>query len=194
MAAYHEITNPPANPLCHSNRQSLSVGLFSGNTMKKIPLTQGKVAIVDDEDYEELSQFKWFAQKEPCTYYAARRIYLGNGAKNPKQKTIRMHRLLMNAKKKQEVDHINGNGLDNRKSDLRLCTHSENARNRRLRLGGSSLYKGVYWHKSRKKWQSQIVFNYQIKYLGRYDNEIEAAKAYDYAAKELFGEFALTNF
>lgn len=104
-----------------------------------------------------------------------------------------MHRLIMEAKQQQKVDHINGDGLDNRKENLRFATTSENAMNKCSTKNKSSSYKGVSWYKRYKKWQAQIKFKGKSIYIGIFDTEIEAAKAYDNKAKELFGEFAKLN-
>jgi len=146
-----------------------------------IPLTQGLYALVDGEDYLSLIQHKWHAQKDGNTYYAVR--YRG----------IKMHREILRLSTGVQADHRNSNGLDNRKCNLRICTNSENNANRRIQCH-SSRFKGVTWIKRDKKWQSQIGFNGKLIYLGRFDDEIKAAEAYDKAAKRLFGEFAKTNF
>lgn len=154
--------------------------------MKKISLTQGKFAIVDDDDYEQLSRWKWYALKRRETFYAVRKY---------KRKTmIFMHRQILQLTKgdSKETDHRNHCGLDNRKQNIRICSKSQNHQNQRPRKLGMSKYKGVVWHK--KKWQVQIGHRGKEIYLGRFDNEIEAAKAYDHKAKELFGEFVYTNF
>ena len=156
--------------------------------MKKIPLTQGKFAIVDDEDYERLSKHKWYAQKTKNTWYAVRTI--GDGKE---QKTILMHREILNIPKGFGTDHINHNGVDNKKGNIRRCNQSQNLQNKR-KTKGTSRYKGVSWYGRHKKWYVQIVHNGQWHGLGYYDNEILAAKAYDRRAKELFGEFACLNF
>ncbi len=167
--------------------------------MKEIHLTQGKVALVDDEDYELLNKYKWCAKKDRNIFYTTRGITIQsqNKAKNIKQKTkiIRMHRLIMKGKLKsnKEIDHINGNSLDNRRCNLRIVTRSQNNMNQK-KTRGTSKYKGVSWHKNNKKWRSQIRLNGKQMYLGLFDNEAEAAKAYDKRAKELFGEFAKPNF
>ncbi len=105
-----------------------------------------------------------------------------------------MHRAILNAPKGLLVDHIDGNGLNNRKSNLRLCTFAQNAHNSRPRRNSSSRYKGVCWHKVKKKWTVSIYKGGKRTYLGYYDDEIEAALAYDRKATELFGEFAYLNF
>jgi len=152
--------------------------------LRRIKLTQGKFALVDDEDFEWLSQWKWYAQKSCNIFYAKTHIY-----KNDKRTTIGMHSLLLNAK---QIDHKDGNGLNNQKENLRACTHSQNQMNMRP-IGGSSKYKGVCWYKRYKKWRSQIRVNGKKIHLGYFDSEEDAAGAYDDAAKIIFGEFARFN-
>ncbi len=165
------------------------IGLFIGdNIVKRIPLTQDKFALVDNKDYIELLMHKWHAAKRGNTFYASR-----NSAR-PNRKAILMHRIIMNAQKGQEVDHQDGDGLNNQRYNLRICTHIQNMQNMRKHKSNSSLYKGVCWAKSRKKWQVNIAVNKKFLFLGRFKSEIEAAKVYDQKAKELFGEFAYLNF
>lgn len=152
---------------------------------KLIPLTQDKFAIVDAQDYEWLCKYKWYALKDKATYYAAR---------SANRKTLRMHREIMRAPKHLLVDHRDHNGLDNRRSNLRLCTPAENIRNQGSARGSTSKYKGVTWCKARNIFQARITFNGRRIHLGSFKNEIDAAKAYDKKAKELFGEFAYLNF
>ena len=149
-----------------------------------IPLTKGKVAIVDAQDYDWLSKYKWHAVKCDSRFYAYR-------SKN--RRSVSMHREIMHAPKGMVVDHIDGNSLNNRRSNLRLCTVSQNHQNRR-RTYGSSKYKGTWWDKRRNKWVSAITFNGKYIHIGCFDNETDAAKAYDRKAAELFGEFAYLNF
>ena len=154
----------------------------------KIYLTQGKVALIDSEDYPELNQYKWFAQKDLHTYYAARKSKWIKGSKKDLRSKISMHRVIINAPKGVMVDHINGNGLDNRKSNLRVCTPRQNQQNLVHIKKKSSRFTGVMWNKVNKKWQANITIKNKIKYLGLYDDEREAAKAYERTCRELFGE------
>lgn len=155
--------------------------------MKTIPLTQNMVTIVDDEDFNELNKRKWSAAKGCNVYYAVR-------TSHPTPKTILMHRVIMNAKKGDEIDHKNNDGLDNRKENLRFCTKSENQHNQISRIGQSSKFKGVGWSKSNRRWISQIRINGKRIHLGSFEDEEEAARAYDIAARKYFGEFACLNF
>ncbi len=162
---------------------ALAAALAEG--AKLIPLSQGKVAIVDAEDYPWLNKRNWYANRAKRTYYARGTI---------KGKHAPMHRQILNAPPHLVVDHINRNGLDNRKSNLRLCTHFQNQRNRRPGRNGSSKYKGVRWSKRDKKFRAGITCNRKSYHLGMFESEIDAAKAYDNAAKKVFGEFAYLNF
>jgi hypothetical protein len=149
-----------------------------------IPLTKGKVAIVDAADYDWLSSFTWFTSEKPGGVYACRHV---------KRKNVLMHRMIMNPPAGKFVDHIDRNGLNNRRCNLRICTFAENIHNTKGR-GKTSRYKGVSLTKKEKKWISSIRYNDKFYYLGYFDDEIEAAKAYDKMAKKLFGEFAYLNF
>lgn len=157
--------------------------------MKEIQLTQGKVALVDDEDFKRVSQFKWQYLKVHGMEYAKRGKYeLG------KQSTQYMHVFILGEIPGMEIDHIKpSNSLNNQKSNLRHCTHSENMMNRRLNKNGSSQYKGVSWHIINKKWRAQIQLNKKCIYIGYFTDETEAALAYNKKAVELFGEFARLN-
>ena len=157
--------------------------------MKQIPLTQGKIALVDDEDYERLNRHRWYAQKSRYTYYAVRK----SSRKQGKQRTIYMHKEILDIPLGFETDHKNHFGLDNRKANIRSCTRGENQHNRRQQ-NGASKYKGVTWYKGLRKWQAQIRFDGKTIHLGQFYLEIDAARTYDRKAKELFGEFAHTNF
>lgn len=158
---------------------------------KEIPLTRGYVALVDDDDYERLSQYKWYARKSQSgKFYAARKSPSENG----KQKHIWMHREIMNTPSGMETDHINGLSVDDRKENLRVCTSSQNKMNRGKRSDNTSGYKGVSWDKSKKRWQSRIHVNKTTKHLGYFSTAEEAARAYDKAALEIHGEFSVLNF
>lgn len=157
--------------------------------MKRIQLTQGQFAIVDDKNYEWLNQYKWCAIKTKRGYRAVRSI-----RKNGRRINTTISRFILNAPDNLEVDHENHNTLDEQESNIRLCTRSQNNWNQ-LKKGGKSQYKGVYLDKKRsKKWGVNIRYHGRRIYLGRFLTEIEAAKAYDAKAKELFGEFAYLNF
>lgn len=161
--------------------------------MKEIQLTQGKVALVDDEDYEHLNQWKWFAQKDTSVkkekFYACRQIRLDNG----KQTAIRMHRQIMNTPQDMLADHIDGDGLNNQKYNLRNCTTAQNNMNRRNTHESLSEFKGVSFNKRRGMWAAQIQYCRKNIHIGYFVFEYEAAMAYDNMALKLFGEFAYLN-
>lgn len=145
---------------------------------KQIELTQGKFAIVDDEDYEYLNKFKWHWKSKN---YAARA---------ESRKTVFMHREIMKPPADMLVDHIDGNGLNNQKSNLRVCNKSQNGMNRQNTSG--RIWKGVY--PVGKKFVARIQIDGENKYIGTYKTEEAAARAYDINAIVLFGQFAKTNF
>lgn len=160
--------------------------------MKEIALTNGGTALVDDEDFESLNRFKWRRSDQGKGHYAVRNegVYkLGTF------KLILMHRAIKDAQKGQILDHINGNGLDNRKDNLRFCTHAQNMQNQRSKnVAGTSRYKGVHWHPRGNSWRARIVVNKKSISGGCYAIEADAAKAYDALAAQHFGEFARLNF
>lgn len=155
-----------------------------GDDVRYIPLTRGKYSIVDAEDFEKLSKYKWTLIKRGKGEYACRR---------EKGRHISMHRVIMNAPDDVVVDHIDGNGLNNRRSNLRLCTKAQNSYNSRPR-GGSSGYVGVTYRKRDGKYYAVIGFQGEKVHVGEFDDEIEAARARDFKALELQGEFAYLNF
>lgn len=154
--------------------------------MKEISLTQGKMALVDDSDYEELGQWKWYAMRTAShrdRWCAARCVPTGNG----RQANIYMHRAILKPASGVFIDHIDGDGLNNQRSNLRLATNQENCRNQRVRRNNTTGYKGVFkWH---NRWGAKI----QEYYLGLFNTPEEAATAYNEAANELFGEYARFN-
>lgn len=160
---------------------------------KFIKLNKDQYAIVDAEDSKELNKYNWFLRLPTGsnTQYAQRNNWCKKSKKH--LTPLKMHRVIMNAQKDEIVDHINGNGLDNRKSNLRICTTRQNNRNQRPQIGRSSKYKGVYWKKDRSKWRANIKTYGKSKHLGYFIEEVEAAKAYNKAALELFGEYSLLN-
>lgn len=160
----------------------------------KIPLTQGKFTLIDNKDYPLVSQYKWHvrtgSRPRSCSrilQYAASHLPISN-------KIILLHRLILNPRKGEECDHINGDGLDNRRQNLRLVTHSENMMSQRNRLDTSSMYKGVCKCKDCNRWRAYIHINKKTIHLGSFKSEEEAGKAYDEAAKKYFGKYAKTNF
>ncbi len=159
--------------------------------MKRIKLTQGQYAIVDDADYDWLNRWKWCVTGIEGAFYAIRNSPKIKG----KSHQIFMHRIILGLAYKdgQEGDHRDHNTLDNRRDNLRICTHRQNIMNQSLQKNKTSKYKGVCWDNSRKKWMVGIKINGKIKYLGRFEDEKDAAEAYNEAAKEYFGEFAFLN-
>lgn len=162
--------------------------------MKEIKLTQGKVALVDDEDFVILSEYKWYAIKNKNTFYAVR-----HKENNPALNLIRMHREITGAKHGDIVDHKNRDGLDNRRQNIRICTSSQNSRNRQSGKNSSSKYLGVTIDKEgigKKRgalWRADIRHNGKRHYIGKYKDEEMAAIAYNEKAKKLHGEFANLN-
>lgn len=149
---------------------------------KEIFFTNEKVLILDDDDYENLKSYNITLHRGG---YAIRHIQKEN-----KSVVILIHREITNAPSGMVVDHINGNKLDNRKENLRVCTQSQNSMNRRLFSKNSSGHKGVSWCKTKRKWQAQIMLNGKQKTIGRFHNIEDAILAYKKASQELFGEFA----
>lgn len=143
---------------------------------------------MDDEDFERVNKLKWYVVKLSNTNYAQTKIKI-----NGNWKSVFMHRFILNPENKIHIDHINHDGLNNCKYNIRLCTPSQNHMNRNKIKNLSSIFKGVFWDNSRNKWSSIIRVNKILKYLGFFDSEIDAAKAYNEAALKYFGDFAKLN-
>jgi hypothetical protein len=163
-----------------------------GYAFRRIPLTQGKYAIVDPEDYEKLIQYKWHAKKGLRTYYANHSLITG---KKGKRKSLYMHHLVIDVPANMYCDHINHNGLDNRKANLRAATSAQNIWNRRKfkKANSISKYTGVYKTVS-NTWYARITVLGKLIYLGTFKTEVAAAKAYAAAARKYHGQFASINF
>jgi len=160
-------------------------------SMKKIKLYNGELTLVDDEDFERLNKFRWHLQgpKTKRTRYVSRTIRIPPNS----SQSIKMHREIMNAKKGQVVDHIDHNGLNNQKSNLRICTRFQNCHNRLPNRNATSEYKGVSKIRNKNFWIANISYNRKPYYLGIHRTEKEAALAYNKKAKALHGEFAYLN-
>ena len=158
----------------------------------EIPLTQGKVALVAREDYAELIKYKWIAFKNGGRYYAVR-----NNSRSERRCgapiRIHMHRQITEAPNDMFVDHIDMDGLNNTKTNLRVCTKSQNMQNRPKTALNRSGFKGVSFDKARGKWTSHIQSNKKLLALGRFDTPLEAYKAYCEACVKYHGEFARTK-
>jgi len=170
---------------CRNFKPSQNPSLPDTDGGKLIPLTKGKFAVVDPEDYPRLAKYKWSVSQSRYNFYACRCA---------RGKKISMHRLILNAPQGLLVDHIDGDGLNNRKANLRLCTIAQNNRNSRPYRNATSKYKGVCWEKQCRKWYAKIRPNRKTISLGLFTNQIDAAVAYDRKAEQLFGQFAYLNF
>lgn len=158
--------------------------------MKEIKLTHGKVALVDDEDFDYLNQWNWYAKKHERNWYAYRNSWLGEKSK---RMSLMMHReILKITNSKTHVDHINHDGLDNRRINIRACTRQQNAMNS-APSGKYSKYKGVTFCINSKKFMAQLNTNGKKYLCKRCNSEIEAALAYNTVASLHFGEFAHLN-
>lgn len=159
--------------------------------MKEIRLTQNKTALVDNEDYEWLNRWKWYARKHRRTYYASRTGRVSDGVKNGVQ--IQMHREILNTPVGMDSDHKDRDGLNNQRFNLRVCTNQQNQMNRRIQINKLSNYKGVTADDF-DNWIARIQHKAKSYYLGYFNSEVAAARAYDKRALELYGEFASLNF
>ncbi|MBN6739850.1 HNH endonuclease [Acidithiobacillus sp. MC6.1] len=157
--------------------------------MKKITLTQGLFCTIDDTDEELISDYKWCARRD-----AGGHAYAVTGTRKAcgLWSTIRMHRLIMDPQPGLEVDHIDGNGLNNCRSNLRIASHSENGRNSHLHKDSASGYKGVSWHRKDRAWRARITVNGEHIFLGNYRSQEEAHEAYCVASARFHGEFGRT--
>jgi len=151
-----------------------------------VPLTRGYEAIVDIEDAGMASGYNWYVMfcGENLVYAARNERVTG------KRKTILMHRVVANPSEKQVVDHRDHNGLNNRKSNLRVCSHTENIRNSRKRLDNTSGYRGVCWNKKLRKWQAEINVNGEVIYLGTFKDIEKAYQAYCKASRRYHKDYS----
>ena len=156
-----------------------------------IPLTQGKFAIVDDEDVARISNIKWHAHRERRgTFRAVNRVNFGSD----QRRLVGIERIILQVPTRILIDHINHNPLDNRKDNLRWATYQQNSFNtRKGYVSTTSKFKGVNFAPHAKKWRAYIIAGRKRKHLGYFTNEQAAANAYDEAAKVNFGEFAFLN-
>lgn len=183
----------PGVQMCEDAQSASLTTLIESGKVKEIPLTMGMVAIVDSADYERLSKHKWHAYRGRYTFYAARKFF---SCDYNKEITISMHRQLlgMSYGDGKIGDHKNGNGLDNRRLNLREASHTKNLWNTKMRSHNTSGYRGLYWFKKAGKWNARIRVNNVTHSLGLFIDKKDAAVAYDKAALEYHGEFASLNF
>lgn len=161
------------------------------STPRQVPLNGGGFALVSPEDYDRVvaHPYPWRVAEYEGLRYAVSQSRAGRGSR-----TLYMHRFIMDSPRLMAVDHVNSNGLDNTRSNLRIATTTQNGQNRRKIKAKSSAFKGVSYVKRRDKWEASIRISGVLKHLGRFNDEVEAAYAYDVAARSYFGEFARPNF
>lgn len=158
--------------------------------MIEIPLTQGKVALIDDEDYELVSRYKWCTHKRWNTHYA---ITTNIRKPDGRYTSLYMHRLILGlSDPRTKADHINGDGLDNQRKNIRVATHAQNMANSRIRSVNTSGFKGVT--RNGRGWSAQISVDGITRYIATFATPQEAALAYDKKAREVYGEFARLNY
>ena len=171
-----------------SDYSSRCLAFFTESQMKTIELTQGQTAIIDDGEFAKISKHRWFAFYNGRTFYAMR----NRSKKSIKSGRMPMANQIMDCPSGFEVDHKNHNTLDNQRCNLRICTHQQNMQSNPP-IGGTSKYKGVSWNKCHKKWRARVKMNGKEYFLGYFDNEIDAARAYDNRVRILQKDFAWTN-
>ncbi len=177
------------------NAIAIAILLFArrlryGYTFRKIKLPNGMYVKIDPEDFAAVSKRRWYAKRGPCAWYAISCVRRGK-----RRHYLLMHRFIMKPSRGMVIDHINHDGLDNRKANLRIVTHQQNTWNSRRGLRqGKSMYKGVSWDGNVRKWAATMRIEGKCRRLGFFKDEISAAKAYDAAAKKHRGEYALINF
>ncbi len=172
----------PCGEVCRNYRLRPKTPDLADGTVKRIPIAGGLYAYVDAADYPEISRHKW------------RLVGTGYAGRHEKGKLIFMHREIMKPPKGKVVDHISGHRMDNTRANMHICTPAENNRNRGKHHGTSSQYLGVFYHKPTRKWLASIGIGGKRRNIGRFDDEVEAARAYDRAAVEQSGEFVRLNF
>ncbi len=161
-----------------------------GYTFRRIRLSNGMFVKVDPGDFAAVSGRRWYAKRGPCAWYAVSCVRRGK-----RRSYLLMHRFIMKPGRGMVIDHINHNGLDNRRANLRIVTQQQNSWNSRRGLRqGKSRYKGVSWDKDNRKWVATIRVEGKCRRIGFFEDEISAARAYDAAAKKHRGEYALINF
>jgi hypothetical protein len=168
--------------------------------MKKIdistPTHPNTFALIDDTDYDLIKQYTWTPSRNGLTLYADTFGYIKKGCSGVKSSRTSMHKMVLGGTigDGKEIDHIDGNGLNNTRLNLRVCSHRQNLQNRKISKRNTSGYKGVSWSSAANKWKASIKIGEKNTHIGLFTCLIKAAKAYDNAAKKHFGEYARLNF